>query len=123
MSLVFIAAAILWAACIWPASNVSYAAQPNLHEWGQILGPDPFACKSHDDWSKMTAELNDDAVAAMDFAKKNCKELEETTVVEVEKISSDAWCVKPRGENDCFWILPAWVRGLDDNWRDVIHDR
>ena len=44
MKLAFIAAAILCVGCVWWGSNVSYAEQLSLHEWGQIVGPDPLAC-------------------------------------------------------------------------------
>jgi hypothetical protein len=116
MKLVFIAAvAILWVACVWWGGNVSYAQQPSLHEWGQIMGPDPFACRSHDDWSKMIALMGNDAPGATEFGRRHCKKFEATAIVKVENISSDALCVRPMGGYDCFWILPQWVHGLDDN--------
>lgn len=115
MKLVFIAAAILWIGCVWWGSNASYAEQPSLHEWGQIVGPDPLACRSHNDWKKMTALMADDAAAAMEFGHKYCKKFEEMTIVRVENIYSDALCVRPVGGYDCFWILPQWVHGLDEN--------
>jgi hypothetical protein len=114
MKLALIAAAILWVGCVWWGSNVSYAEQPSLHEWGQIVGPDPLACRSHNDWLKMTALMADDAAAAMEFGHKYCKNIEEMTIVRVENISTDALCVRPMGGYDCFWILPQWVHGLDD---------
>jgi hypothetical protein len=114
MKLALIAAAILWVGCVWWGSNVSYAEQPSLHEWGQIVGPGPLACRSHNDWLKMTALMADDAAAAMEFGHKYCKNIEEMTIVRVENISTDALCVRPMGGYDCFWILPQWVHGLDD---------
>jgi hypothetical protein len=87
MKLIFTIAAILWVGCIWWGSNVSYAGQLSLHEWGQIMGPDLFACRSHDDWKKMTALMPGDATAAKEFGQKNCKLFEDMTLVRVENSS------------------------------------
>ena len=114
MKLIFVSVAS-WVGCVWWESNVSYAEQPSLHEWGRIVGPEPLACRSHNDWKRMNALLTDDAAAAMEFGHKFCIKFEEMTIVRVENITSDALCVRPMGGYDCFWILPQWVHGLDDN--------
>lgn len=79
------------------------------------MGTDLFACRSYDDWKKMTALTADNAAAATEFGRTYCKKFEAMALVKVENVHSDALCVRPMGGYDCFWILAHSVHDLDGN--------
>lgn len=71
------------------------------------------ACPSRSDYLRFYALLDDDPIAAFNFARNHkCVELEGETTVRVDQINGDNSCVRPSGAYDCVWTSSLRIKSL-----------